>query len=478
MIILGNSSVDIFRQTGLRFSLKKEKIVISWVGAIKVAYFHKLHPVGIKIRDIFDKETGWKFLSMGSHDIFELCTYASLGNVVDHFEATFEASINSYYDVFSELNKSGKFGWLVFPQAIHDVQFKNFTANDVLKIAKRFNKRIEELCYELRVPVINPLHKMCGHSGEVLKEFLQQDGSHLNINGVKTYVEEIEKHTGESIYYRSDINIYEPASELESFCSLFIGELGVPSNEHLSSPDVCKILVEYVSKHIKDSGLNLNIDSQTKLLSTGLVDKECHTLICDFAAEIMNISIPLNINLNHLDSIGDIVNYLLNGRYHNKTNESMLNRNDFFISLLGNFDDSAQRKAILAADDKISNVGDDVFAKMQEIAPPDSREVLVNYGIISFWYSLMSARNGNYLNALKLIAQSKKPDIKSRYPFISTRAELYITAWEKKIEENISIWQRLRFRIFDRMIKLIYNNRIDPAWQRTVRFFTKKRKLI
>jgi len=461
MIIAGHSSVDAFRQCGLRFSSNTEKIVISWVGAIKVGQFYKGHPAGTKVRNLFNQEAGWKLLSIGGHDIFELCMFASMWKVVNHFEEIFESTVNSYAEVFKELNRSGKLMWLVFPQPVHLISFRNLTADDQIGIANRFYKRIEELCAEQGVAVINPLPKMLGPDGQVLKAFLQQDGTHLNINGVKTYIEEIELLTGESLFFRSDTVIFESASEIESFCTLFTGELHIPANVAESPQAVSKIIVELVLKNLKDRGIASEVDAGTKLLSTGFVDKSFVMNICDYASELLGMDIPQDMNLNDLDTIDEIVGQLFIRRHRDtgKTNVTMLSQKDFHISLHGDYEDMEQRELILRADEKISCMSDDLFSRMHEIIPLNSRDTFMRYGIISFWFALNYARRGNYVEALKLIAQSQKPNPKNGFPFISSRTELYKREWEARIEEKLSIGQRIRHRAYNRLVVPIWRNK-------------------
>lgn len=484
MIIAGNSNVDAFRQIGLRFSSKPEKIVISWVGAIKAGQFYKGHPAGSKVRNLFNQETGWKFLSIGGHDIFELCMFASMGEVVDHFEEAFDSTINLYTEVFKELNKSGKFAWLVFPHPVHLVPYKNLTADDVLRIVKRFNKRIEDLCSEQGVVVINPLPKMLGPDGQVLKEFLQQDGAHLNINGVQKYVEQIELLTGESFFFRSDTVIFESASEIESFCALFTGELHIPANVAESPQVVSRIIAEFAAKNLKDRGITSEVDAKTKLLSTGLVDKSCFINIRDYATELLGMVIPPDINLNGFDTIDEIVGQLFLKRHSDsgKSDMALLSQKDFLVSLHGDYENITQRELILRADERISNMGDDFFAKMHEIVPLDSRDTLLRYGIISFWFSLNYARRGSYDEALNLIAQSKMPATNNAFPFTSSRTELYRREWKMRIEERLPIWQRMANRAYIKLIIpirqhtiviRIFNRLLLPIWRQMTRVVNK-----
>ena len=71
MIITGNSNVDCFNRLGLQTDVEGEEVSAYWVGALQIEHFYQSIPIGEKVRSIFAAEKGWKFLSIGPHDIFQ-----------------------------------------------------------------------------------------------------------------------------------------------------------------------------------------------------------------------------------------------------------------------------------------------------------------------------------------------------------------------------------------------------------------------
>ena len=173
MIIAGNSNVSSFRQQGIIASTCSEQISVAWVGALKVEHFFNGHPAGAKIRELFATSLEWKFLSIGIHDIHVLCSSVALGR----YDQILEVIENLYFKLFRELSAAGKFGWLVFPQAAHEISFRGLTKEDVLRIAKTFNKKVETWCRNEGIIVVNPLHKILGSDDLPLSHLLQKDNT-------------------------------------------------------------------------------------------------------------------------------------------------------------------------------------------------------------------------------------------------------------------------------------------------------------
>lgn len=227
MLIIGNSHVDIFRQSSLKIDCANEKLNIHWVGAIKIANFYKNNVVGNKVRSFWGEEDDWKFLCIGTHDIYELCVFASATNDIDRLNDMLDSLSDSYQEVFEDLSRFGKFGWIVFPPAVGAIRLDHFTEKAALSIAQNFNRRIKNICVNLKIEIIDPLHIVEFIDQSSSKNLIQQDGIHLNIAGAALYINSIKAVTKRKISFNSGSTIFEPKSELESFCNLLLGELGI-----------------------------------------------------------------------------------------------------------------------------------------------------------------------------------------------------------------------------------------------------------
>ena len=81
MMLVGNSNISCFNQQGLELVSSAESVEVHWVGALQIDHFFNGHPAGARVRKLFAKEKGWKFLSIGTHDIFGFCQRASNGQL-------------------------------------------------------------------------------------------------------------------------------------------------------------------------------------------------------------------------------------------------------------------------------------------------------------------------------------------------------------------------------------------------------------
>ena len=265
MILAGNSNITSFRQHGLQ-AASHEQTSVHWVGALQINHFFDDHPAGAKVRRLFAAEQGWKFLSIGTHDVFALCHFSSQNKQKESLASLREL----YHQVFTEFQQDGRFAWLIFPQPLHQVSFPGLTSKDILTIANLFYDTIKSLCLEQNIPVIDPCASIVDRNGEPLSHLVQRDGIHLNVEGIKIYLDRISALTGLTMKLINREAPFEPASEVESFCSLLLDELGVPFHAVLSPSDFKKELSQFISGLLRDRGLDMTIDDETELVDSGV----------------------------------------------------------------------------------------------------------------------------------------------------------------------------------------------------------------
>jgi len=439
MIFAGNSNITCFRQYGLG-SAVKESLEVHWVGALQIDYFYNNHPAGTKVRNLFLKEKGWKFLSIGVHDIFQLCHHYS----TSRFEEELKAKLDLYKRIFSEFKGPGKFAWLVFPQPLHQVSFKNMTGNDIFVVSNRFNNAVESWCKEQNIAVINPLSMLLGADGVPLKEYLQKDGIHLNLKGARTFLDAAEKLSGTSISLKPKVELFEPQSEVESFCSLLLDELQIPFKESISVDDFKKGMLDFVTKLLNERGISIAVEPKTPIVSSGLLDSLDLVNMYTYAAELMETDIPFDLNFRDFDTIEEIGNSFFKRKKETKrdTDRKTLTQSDFFLSLRGNYEDVAQQNSILCADAMIGDMDDRLFTSMLEtVSTVGGHDG--SYGVVLFWMALNYGKRENYTKALELIEQSEYCG--RRFPFISSRIERYKNEWNKMLKNarfnSTPIWE-------------------------------------
>jgi glycosyltransferase involved in cell wall biosynthesis/acyl carrier protein len=427
MIITGNSNVDCFNRLGFEIDVEGEKVIAYWVGALQIEHFYQSIPIGEKVRSIFAAEKGWKFLSIGPHDIFQLWGAASQGRLT----AVSRLMMQRYEAIFRELNGSGKFGWLVFPQPLHEVNFQNVTEKDKLDITRGFNRQIAKLCACNGILVINPLKTILGKDGLPSCGYLQEDGLHMNDSGAGLYIEEITKLTGTSIGFQPKKMLFEPRSEPESFCSLLLNNAHMEAERGLEVEGLSLALAGFLSERLKQKGLDIDVDGETELVDSGILDSLDLVETYTFAASAMRMDIPFDVSLRDLNTVHKISEYLTEkkgGSVAEKDSQPV--KSDFLLSLRGDFDDPAQRAEILEAEILISKLDDPSFASFQENIAVACAGGNCNYGIVPFWIALNQARRGDYRGALVLLDYASSPRL--RFPFSDPRVQFYRSKWEAK----------------------------------------------
>ncbi len=436
MIITGNSNVDCFNRLGFEIDVEGEKVSAYWVGALQIEHFYQSIPIGEKVRSIFAAEKGWKFLSIGTHDIFHLWGAASRGRLT----AVFQLMMQRYGAIFRELNGPGKFGWLVFPQPLHEVNFQNVnvTEKDKLDITRCFNRQIAKLCADNGILVINPLKTILGNDGLPSCEYLQEDGLHVNDSGAGLYIEEIAKLTGTSIGFQPIKMFFEPRSETESFCSLLLNNAHMEAERGLEVEGLSSALAGFLSERLKQRGLDIDVDGETELVDSGLLDSLDIVEVYTFAASAMLMDIPFDVSLRDLNTVHKISEYLTEKKGGSLTEKDPQPvQSDFLLSLRGDFNDTAQRAEMLEAEFLISKLDDPSFASFQEnivVACAGSNCI---YGIVPFWIALNQARRGDYRGALVSLDHASSPRL--QFPFSDPRVQFYRSKWEA--EKAPRIWE-------------------------------------
>ncbi|NTU42814.1 MAG: SGNH/GDSL hydrolase family protein, partial [Nitrospirales bacterium] len=397
MIFAGNSNITCFNQQGLEATSTGEPVSVHWVGALQIDHFFNGHPAGARVRELFGREKGWKFLSIGTHDIFGLCRAASKGELEKYLPRMQEL----YKGLFSELQSGGSFGWLVFPQPLNQLSFPGLSAADILKVAKRFNEMVKIICKEEGIPVIAPLAQIVDRNGNPLKEFVQGDGIHLNLRGAEVYLQEVSALTGAEISFRPGDLPFEPASEVESFCSLLLDELKVPRKAGITSSDFMASLSAFIAAQLRDRGLDLEIGAETELVDSGLLDSLSLVETYTYATGLLGLEIPFDVNLRDLHTLSKLEGFLFRKMDEAGRSTDPLSQEAFILSLRGDWNDEQQREQILEADRLISGMDDSLFRAFQEQVTVVSHGVPIRYGIILFWVALNKAARGDYTGALE-----------------------------------------------------------------------------
>jgi glycosyltransferase involved in cell wall biosynthesis/Tfp pilus assembly protein PilF len=430
MILVGNSNIASFNQLGLEAATTHEPVEVHWVGALQIDHFLNGHPAGARVRTLFAGEQGWKLLSIGTHDVFGLCQQASQGNL----ETYLPVLLGLYRRIFTELRGSGKFGWLVFPQPLHQINFPGLTASDIFAVASRFNALVGEFCKEKNIPVIAPLPTLVDAHGEPRGQFVQRDGIHMNVDGMKIYLEKISSLTGIELRFSSQERPFEPASEAESFCSLLLDELRIPRTApRADSADIVQSLTGHISDQLRERGIDLEIAADTELVASGLLDSLSLVETYTFATELLKMNIPFDVNLRELNTPSKIVALLLsriNAPEEGTPSSGGLRQEDFVLSLRGTSTDAEQKKHILEADRRIAAMPDSLFQAFLDHVSIVSHGVNIRYGIILFWVALNKATRGDYRDALKFLEAAA--DTQRAFPFLSPRIGEYRNDWLAK----------------------------------------------
>ena len=425
MIITGNSNVSCFRQQGLVTSSSAERVDVCWVGALRIEHFFDGHPAGTKVRELFRAEPGWKLLSIGVHDLYELFKSAAAGS----FAADLDATIERYQRLFGEFQALGKFGWLVFPQPLHVVAPPELTGDELANITRNFHQRIEQWCRTQGVTVVDPQAELLGSDHAPLGKFLQRDGLHLNPEGTSLYLAGISAGTGLSLTFQAEPNSFEPRSEVESFCSLLLDNLGIPFQRGLCRAELQQKLIDFVSLLLIDRGIPYDVDAATELVDSGLLDSLSLVEVYSFAVKALQIEIPFEVNLRELGSIGKLAEFLFAQEQATAAAQpAPLTQSDFIVSLRGAADAGAEPAEILEADRRIGAIDGRLLQQFREDLVVAGVGEHCPYGVVFFWIALAQAQQGDYQSALASLALAASPE--KSFPFISDRSNDYRSQWE------------------------------------------------
>ena len=263
MIIAGNSHVALFRNR-LRYGADGLPIGVKWVGALTANHFIHNHSAGRTVRNLFQSSNSWKFLSIGMHDVFGLCHAYSQ----NRYPLAFDQLQKHYQCLFSEFNRSGKFGWLISPQQLDGPGVFGLSEDTVYNIANEFNHALTTWCNKRNICVINPLASILNGNNRLRKDMVQKDGIHLSDTALPFYVAQIAELSGERIQTVPRPNLpitrLQAASEPESLALLIADELNLDWDstrltfgKRKSFED--KIL-QYIGEHRTKLGLNADID--------------------------------------------------------------------------------------------------------------------------------------------------------------------------------------------------------------------------
>jgi hypothetical protein len=423
MIIAGNSNVSTFKQQGLIAAAGHESSSVVWVGGLKVEHFFNGHPAGEKVRDLFAHNFEWKFLSIGIHDIHDLCFSAAQGRLPERLSEI----TGLYFNLFKEFGAVGNFGWLVFPQAIHEVTFSGLTSEDILEITKEFNGQIEEWCRKERIIVINPLQGILGPDGLPRSHFLQRDGIHLNIEAAKLYLAEISRLCGLNLGFQKSSVEFEPQNEPESFCHLLLGTLNIPFDRGIGRAGLENTLVKFVKDLLHKKGLDVVVDAKTELVYSGLLDSLDLVEIYTYALNVIQIESDFSVNLRSLTTIGAICNFLTSKQDFLKQESAVICFSDFITSLRGNFENQDERPHILEADYRIATMDEEKVRAFVENLAIVAKDFICGYGIIYLWLAFWAAEKRNYAMAIQLLEHATNTQV--AFPFTGGHQAYYLKRW-------------------------------------------------
>lgn len=446
MILIGNSNIDCFNRLHIEIPAGREPVQVQWVGALKIDHFFQSNPIGEKVRLICKSDKGWRFLSIGTHDIFQLFHHASQGS----FQAGFQPMIQKYEAVFGELAKHGKFAWLVFPQPLQSVVLANLPDKEKLAIAKLFNKTLSKFCAEKRIPVINPLEGLLSAESLPLPGFLQKDGLHLNEKGAALYLKDISQLTRIELLVKERMHVFEPRSENESFCSLLLNNLDLSPERTPGIAELSEVLVKFMQERCHARGLDQEMGVNTGLASTGLFDSLDLVELYTTASEYMRLEMDFDVNLRELDTIDCIVRFIFEAHKLVPTMENHPVYADFLCSLSSDFDQPSTRREVLAAEARIGFLSPQKFTLFVESFGVASEGNLGRYGFPSFWMSLVWAKRREFSQAMRLLKLAADPkcifpisDSKLHHYWESWRAQGAKEIWDEKVNASFVLRNKL-----------------------------------
>lgn len=471
MIIAGNSNVSCFQQKRLFAETLCKEVEVVWVGALTIEQFFSGHPAAEKIRDLFRGSAGWNLLSIGTHDIFDLCKAASLGNFSERFGQIY----NNYKQIFSELKCYGSFGWLIFPHPIHKFTLEGMDANAALMIAKQFNRELSQWCLAEGITVIDPVNMILDVNGLPQSRYLQRDKEHINTDAAQFYLTEIEKRTGIRLIFQTDKFTFEPKDGPESFCALLLSGLGIPFSRAISLQQFETKLVEFVSQLLIQKGLAFEADIETELVDSGLLDSLSLVEVYNYAFSILDIEIDFDVDLRSLNTVKKIRDFIFL-RHKDKFDGNSVSFGDFLTSLRGDFNNPVDKVQIIEAERHISLMDKSIFAAMLEQFKIVSNNFHCDYGIVYFWFALLAHESGEYETARVFFCEAA--DLQREFPVDARRIEYYSKLWhEERTAAETSMTQELCDSVPDDTNKLNANNMHSDIGNRRIHIASAKPKI-
>jgi acyl carrier protein len=425
MIILGNSNVDCLARSKIESERVPEVLLVKWVGALKIEHFYSDHPAAAKVEELFSREPGWKFLSVGTHDIYLICQYASIGQLEEalvHF-------LKLYIPIFSKFHALGKFAWLIFPQPSEETSFPNLSPQDILTIAGRFNSMLEQWCVSVGIPVINPTKEFLGLDGIPPTHLRQVDGIHLNTTGAKFYLDQIGALAETQIAAVSETVFFEPVNEVESFCSLLLNNLGLPWQAIKLHAEFQSNLLSCIGGILIERGIHIQISEDFDLIESGVLDSLDLVNIYTLAASEFPMEIPFDVDLFELSTVNKIYLFLSEKftSNHPDAGRRSIGLLDFVHSLRANFGDSLRQEEWVRAESRIAKIDDHLLSELRESLVVACGVPQCPYGLPLLWIALCEAEKGNFSSALALLDESSSAA--RSFPLCDERIAYYRERW-------------------------------------------------
>ncbi len=435
MIIAGNSNVSLFRNCGLQCAETSRLVSVHWVGALRIEHFFHGHPAAARVRSLFSEQSGWRLLSIGTHDAFEFCRSLAAGKG----EETLRELLGRYQRLFQEFNASGRFGWICFPQPPHQAQIDGLRSQDVVRHAHQFFSQIDEWCQSQRIPVVFPQSSLLDGEGMPRREWLQKDEIHLNASALPLYLEEIRRTTGHNLSATdngpADSPSIEPRNELESFAILVGEELGLPWESAgcgpVSGADLEQRVLDFLSERLQQRGIEYPLTRESDFVGNQLMDSLDLVETFAFAAECLGMAIPFDVSLKELNTVEKLSHFL--------QLRKPLSINDLLRSLLLSGSNASQHEAISWADIRIGAMGSAMRMRLAEIVH-SALGGKGHYGFTFLWQALAAAAEGQFVTALSLLDAAQDSEL--RFPVSPERAHPYRQLWKRTLagrnESNLS----------------------------------------
>ncbi len=412
MIIVGNSNVSSFNRIGVRLTMNGQPVPTHWVGALKVEHFFG-HPAGDKVLQLFRAHHGLKVLSLGTHNVFDVCAHAAKGTV-----AEFLQRLVDQFDKFLEVNaKNGKLVWLVVPQPLELVSFDHLQPADIRHVSMRVNGMLASRCAEFGARVIDPFGELQGKRIDDFDSYLQGDRVHLNARGAALYAEALAELSHADVRLEVGDHRFEPKTELESFVALLLSDLAVPEQavSAEASPDLEPAIVDKVRERLAARGLDCPIGANTELVASGLLDSLDLVEIYTFAVELLDMDIDFDVDLKALSTVDKLCDFL-NSRspggacLDSDWTDAPCQR-DFFLSVEASQGGGVDPEQLVQAHRRVANMGPDLATRIERSVATATHGQGDRYGVVLFWLALEHAQRGDTKAARALLARASNPSL-------------------------------------------------------------------